>query len=249
MFIKFFVAIGDENEFTLDDIAAQGFIFYIAGQETTSSGAAFTIFELAQYPDLLARAQNEVHEVLARHNGQLSYDALQEMPFLDLCLQGKTYYKRNVFSKFTFTYVYILSTETNRKYPFPFLSRECTQDYTIPGTKHVIEKGTPIVIPLLGIHRDSQYFTNPMLYDPDRFSSSNANYNANAYMPFGAGPRLCIALRMGKINSKLALVKILQNFDVEVMSKREIIIDNHSVGIQPKGGVKVHLSKKTQPFN
>lgn len=217
---------GEEKEFTLDDIAAQGFIFYIAGQETTSSAAAFTIFELAQHSDLLARAQNEVNEVLARHNDKLSYEALQEMPFLDLCLQ-----------------------ETNRKYPFPFLSRECTKDYTIPGTTHVIEKGTPIVIPLLGIHRDPQYFNNPMVYDPDRFSPSNPNYNASAYMPFGAGPRQCIALRMGKINSKLGLVKILQNFDVEVMGKREIIIDNYSVGIQPKGGVKVRLSKKAQSSN
>ncbi|CAD6991883.1 unnamed protein product [Ceratitis capitata] len=218
--------VGEEKEFTLDHIAAQGFIFYIAGQETTSSAAAFTIFELAQYPDLLALAQNEVSEVLKRHNGQLNYDCLQEMTFLDLCLQ-----------------------ETNRKYPFPFLSRECTQDYTLPGTKHVIEKGTPIVIPLLGIHRDAEHFPNPMTYDPDRFSPANANYSDHAYMPFGAGPRQCIALRMGKINSKLGLVKILQNFNVEIMSKREIIIDNHSVGIQPKGGVKIRISKKPKSTN
>ncbi|XP_017468838.1 PREDICTED: probable cytochrome P450 6d4 [Rhagoletis zephyria] len=219
-------ATGEQNEFTIDHIGAQGFIFYIAGQETTSSSAAFTIFELAQYPDLLARAKKEVDEVLERHNGQLSYDALREMSFLELCLQ-----------------------ETNRKYPLPFLNRECTQDYTIPGTSHVIEKGIPIVIPLLGIHRDPQYFPNPMTYDPDRFLPGSPNYNANAYMPFGAGPRQCIALRMGMINSKLGIVKVLQNFNIEIMSRREIIIDNHSVGIQPKGGVKVRLSKKAQVQN
>ncbi|XP_053969601.1 probable cytochrome P450 6d4 [Anastrepha ludens] len=216
-------AVGVEKEFTLDHIAAQGSIFYLAGQETTSSTAAFTIFELAQYPELLELAQKEVTEVLARHDGQLSYDALREMSFLELCLQ-----------------------ETNRKYPLPFLNRECTQDYTIPGTNHIIEKGIPILISLLGIFRDAQYFPNPMTYDPHRFSPSSPNYNVNAYMPFGAGPRQCIALRMGMLNSKLGVVKILQNFNIEIMSRREIIIDNHSVGIQSKGGVKVRLSKKTQ---
>ncbi|XP_067616328.1 probable cytochrome P450 6d4 [Eurosta solidaginis] len=181
-------AIGELKEFTLDHIAAQGVILDIAGQEATSTATAYTIFELAQYLELLARANKEVEEVLERHDGQLSYDALRETAFLELCLQ-----------------------ETNRKYPLPFLNRECTQDYTIPGTKYVIEKGTPVVIPLLGIHRDAEYYPNPMAYDPDRFTPLSPNYNgnANAYIPYGAGPSQCVGWPMGMLIAKLSIVKLL----------------------------------------
>ncbi|XP_067615087.1 probable cytochrome P450 6d4 isoform X2 [Eurosta solidaginis] len=135
-------ANGEHKEFTLDGIAAQGYLFYIAGQETTSSTAAFTIFELAQNAELLARGQKEIDEVLQRHGGELTFDALSEMTFLESCLQ-----------------VFFLSSESNRKYPVPFLNRECTQTYIIPGTNHIIEKDTPIVISLLGLNRNPQYFT------------------------------------------------------------------------------------------
>lgn len=74
---------------SMEAIAAQAFIFYIAGQETTASTAAFTIFELAQYPEYLQRAQMEITEVLARHGGNITYQAIQEMEFLELCIQGK----------------------------------------------------------------------------------------------------------------------------------------------------------------
>ncbi|KAH8295505.1 hypothetical protein KR018_012458, partial [Drosophila ironensis] len=131
-----------------------------------------------------------------------------------------------------------------RKYPgLPFLNRECTQDYTVPDSNHVIPKGTPVVISLYGIHRDAEYFPNPETYDPDRFTEENRNYNPTAFMPFGEGPRICIAQRMGRVNSKLAIVKLLQNFNVEVMEKQDLEFENYGITLMPKHGVKVRLSK------
>ena len=124
------------------------------------------------------------------------------------------------------------------------LNRECTNDYTLPGTDKVIYKGTPLVISLLGIHRDPAYFPEPEKFLPERFIEETRNYDPVAYMPFGEGPRHCIAQRMGMINAKLGVVKILQNFAIETMEPREIEIDNHSLGIVPKGGVPVRLSKR-----
>ncbi|KAH8291872.1 hypothetical protein KR054_001882 [Drosophila jambulina] len=213
---------GHIKSISLEAITAQAFIFYIAGQETTGSTAAFTIFELAQYPELLKRLQTEVDETLAKNGGQITYDALKKMEFLELCLQ-----------------------ETMRKYPgLPILNRECTQDYTVPETNHVIPKGTPVVISLYGIHRDAEYFPDPEKYDPDRFSEENRNYDSTGFMPFGEGPRICIAQRMGRVNSKLAIVKILQNFNVEVMSKRDLEYENSGIALIPKHGVRVRLSKR-----
>ncbi|KAH8277278.1 hypothetical protein KR026_008650 [Drosophila bipectinata] len=214
---------GQIKAISLEALTAQAFIFYIAGQETTGSTASFTIYELAQYPEHLKRLQAEVDETLAKNDGKITYDALHKMEFLELCIQ-----------------------ETLRKYPgLPMLNRECTQDYPVPETNHVIPKGTPVVISLFGIHRDAEFFPNPEVYDPYRFSEESHNYSPTAFMPFGEGPRICIAQRMGRMNSKLAVVKILQHFNVEVMSKREVEYEAHGIALIPRGGVKVRLSKRT----
>jgi len=87
----------------------------------------------------------------------------------------------------------LFQIETIRKYPgLPILNRECTEDYQVPDTDLVIKKGTPIVLSLFGMHRDPDYFPDPLLYDPERYLEENMNYNPVAYMPFGEGPRHCI---------------------------------------------------------
>lgn len=154
---------------TYEEIAAQVFIFYIAGSETSSATAYYTLYELAQNIELMEKAQEDIKSTMEKHNGELSYEAIMEMKFIDLCVK-----------------------ETLRKYPFPILTRECTKDYLVPGSKFTIQKGTSIVISLLGIHRDESFFPHPEQYDPERFSEERKDYNEDMYMPFGVGPRNCI---------------------------------------------------------
>ncbi|KAL5280352.1 CYP3A4.2 family protein [Megaselia abdita] len=205
---------------SIEKLAGQGFIFFIAGFETTSATASYCLYELTQNPELKDRLINEIDEVLAKHNGQLTYEGLKEMKLLDRCIM-----------------------ETNRKYPgLPILNRICTQDYKVPGNSYTIKKGTPIIISLMGLHRDPEHFPDPMKFDPDRFEDSN--YNSTAYMPFGEGPRNCIAFRMGRVSAMTAIVSVLSNFNIECTEKRELEIDNFSVAIIPKGGVNVKFTRK-----
>lgn len=75
----------------------------------------------------------------------------------------------------------------------PFLDRQCLNDYAVPDSDLIIEKGTPVLIPLAGIHYDERYYPDPQKYDPERFSDENKDKIPQfAYMPFGAGPRVCI---------------------------------------------------------
>ncbi|XP_070851317.1 probable cytochrome P450 6d2 [Drosophila suzukii] len=189
---------------SIEKIAAQAFLFYVAGSESTAAASAFTLYELSMYPKLLKEAREEVDAVLQKHNlkpkDKFTYEAVQDLKFLELCIM-----------------------ETIRKYPgLPFLNRECTEDYPVPGTNHIITKGTPILISLFGIQRDPAYFPNPNGYDPHRFDADTMNYDQAAYMPFGEGPRHCIALRMGKINSKVAVAKVLANFDLVQAPRKEV---------------------------
>lgn len=78
----------DNQPISIETCAAQVFIFYVAGFESTSSSIAYTIHELARQPEKMRKLQTEIDSVLERHNNQLTYECIQEMHYLDLCLMG-----------------------------------------------------------------------------------------------------------------------------------------------------------------
>ncbi|KAH8417455.1 hypothetical protein KR222_000257 [Zaprionus bogoriensis] len=217
---------GTLKSLTKDNITAQMFLFFAAGFETTASTAAFTLYELMQNPDILEKLKEDINKTLEKHDGKLTYDSIQDMKYLELCVM-----------------------ETARKYPaLPLLNRICTKEYQLPGTNKTIEKGTQIIFSLFGMHRDGEYFPEPLRYNPDRFTDEQRNFTPAAYMPFGEGPRQCIAARMGKLNVKIAVTKILTNYDLETREdKREIDFTVNGIPLLAKGGVPVRLTKKQHP--
>lgn len=91
----------------------------------------------------------------------------------------------------------IFFKETLRKYPSAFLTfRKATEDYKIPGSKHVIKKGEQVIIPNIAIQNDPQFWNNPEHFDPDRFTAEETAKRPNlSFIPFGEGPRNCIGMR------------------------------------------------------
>lgn len=77
--------------------------------------------------------------------------------------------------------------ESMRKYtPGNVLLRICTKDYPVPGTNYVIEKGKNLMLPMLAIHNDPEYFPNPDKFDPERFSPEEVKKrNPFTFLPFG----------------------------------------------------------------
>jgi len=89
-------------------------------------------------------------------------------------------------------------TETLRKYPIlPFLDRTCSSYYELPSPSGngtiTLPAGTGVLVPVLGIQHDPQYFPEPEKFDPERFTEENKrSYPKYSYIPFGEGPRMCI---------------------------------------------------------
>lgn len=77
---------------TIEQCAGQVALLYLAGFDTTSSAVANTLYELAQNPDLMERLQRDIDDTLTKHNGIISYEAVQEITLLELCVQGNTLY-------------------------------------------------------------------------------------------------------------------------------------------------------------
>lgn len=57
----------------------------------------------------------------------------------------------------------------------------------------MIEKDTLVLISAIGIHRDPEYYPDPLRFEPDRFSPENVSKRHQySHIPFGEGPRICI---------------------------------------------------------
>lgn len=133
--------------------------------------------------------------------------------------------------------------------PLLFLNREVTKTYKIPNTDVVLEKGTSIVIPAAAIQRDPKYFPSPDEFIPERFSLKNSeekSFVSRPYMPFGEGPRVCIGLRLGKLQAKVGLLLLLQNYNIELIGNtlKPLVITPKSFIKAPVGGFEFKITKR-----
>nr|CAD7432091.1 unnamed protein product [Timema monikensis] len=214
----------DKTSLTENEVTAQAFVFFFAGFETSSTTINFCLYELAMNQDIQARLRKEISLVLDQHDGKISYEAVQSMEYLDRVV-----------------------AETLRKYPpLGWLNRECTSSFTLPGTPCVLEKGTGIVISLLGLHRDPRYYPDPDRFDPERFTEENKKSRPHCtYMPFGEGPRICIGLRFGLLQTKMALASLvhLYKFRPCPQTLDPMVFDTKSFFLAAKGGMYLQTTR------
>ncbi|XP_030368881.1 probable cytochrome P450 6a14 [Scaptodrosophila lebanonensis] len=207
---------------TIEQLAAQAFVFFIAGFETSSSTMAFCLYELALHQEIQDRLRKEIESVLEALDGELTYEAMQQMHYLDQVL-----------------------AETLRKHPIlPHLLREANQNFLVPGTRLVIEGGTSVLIPVHSIHYDPEYYPEPERFDPERFTpEAVAARNPFAYLPFGDGPRNCIGLRFGKMQAKIGLIMLVRHFKFDVCKRTEVplILSTRTFTLNTEQGIHLKV--------
>ncbi|KAF2902943.1 hypothetical protein ILUMI_03243 [Ignelater luminosus] len=200
----------DGKSLSMDELADQAFLFLAAGFETSSTTMTFCLYELAINQDLQERVREEINSVLEQHGGRVTYDAIMKMKYMGQVVE-----------------------ETLRKYPpLPMLNRVCVADYKIPNTDITLEKGTLVLIPIVGLQRDEDYFPDPERFDPERFSEENKrNIPQFSYLPFGEGPRACIGLRFGMMQVKVGLTALLQNYVFTLNNKTKTPLEMNPASI------------------
>lgn len=83
----------------MDSLAAQVFVFFFGGFETSSTTMTFCLYELSLQQDIQNRLRQEIDVVLQKHGGKLTYEGIQEMEYLDKVVSGKALSCMFIFSE------------------------------------------------------------------------------------------------------------------------------------------------------
>jgi cytochrome P450 family 6 len=224
MLMKMMQDDGVKDGLTIDEITAQAFVFFIAGFETSSTVMSYALLELSRNAEIQEKARQEIEDVLAKHNGQFTYEAMMDMKYLEQ----------------------IINESLRKSPPLGHLFRVVTKDYHESKTGITMKKGTRVFIPILGIQMDPDYFPEPEKFDPDRFTGEEIKKrNPYTFLPFGEGPRNCIGLRFGMMQARIGLATLLTNFKFTKSSKTQypMKFNTKSITLTSEDGLWLHVDK------
>ena len=202
-----------------DEVMAQSVIFLLAGYETSSNTLSFTLYHLAINPDVQDKLRAEIKEAMETTAKTLLYDMIQNIEYLDCVIK-----------------------ESQRLCPpGAVFNRECSENYDLNGIH--IPAGTEIIIPVYAVHHDPDAWQNPEKFDPERFRGpAKDTFHAFQFLPFGAGPRNCIGMRLALMEIKLALVKILMKYKFVQSPETQVPLVIHPGGtLSARDGVSVRV--------
>ncbi|XP_075749476.1 cytochrome P450 3A24-like isoform X3 [Rhipicephalus microplus] len=180
----------DVKNLTEEEALAQCVLFFLAGQDTASTTASFASYLLAINPHTQEKLQAEVDDCFRKHGSSPSYDVVSKLPYLESVVN-----------------------ETLRVMtPGSRVDRVFHEDYMLGETGIKISKDCVVLIPIYSLHHDPEFFPEPDVFNPDRFSEENIDsIRPYTFLPFGAGPRNCIGSRFAQQLVKTCLLHAVHN--------------------------------------
>lgn len=169
----------------------------LAGHETTASTLSWTWYLVDQHPEVAERMREEALQVLGDRLPVL--DDLNRLPYTTMVIQ-----------------------ETMRLYPPVWaLTRRALADDEVCG--HHVPAGADIMISPYTLHRHPRYWPDPQRFDPLRFQQANADVTHRyAYIPFGAGPRVCVGSHLGMMEATFVASMVARRFRLGLVPGREV---------------------------
>ncbi|MDZ7823959.1 MAG: cytochrome P450 [Ahrensia sp.] len=206
-----------------DEIEDNLITFIGAGHETTARALGWTLYLLSKAPQELILVEEEIDAVLATDPEPVEW----------LNLMPKT---RAVFE------------EAMRLYPpAPSINRAAIEAETFTfksGEKLVIEKGTTVLVMPWTLHRNRILWENPNAFMPSRFWPENrAKIDKYQYLPFGAGPRICIGATFALQEAVIALALLLKEFRFEA-TPNLAPWPVQKLTVQPQNGLPMRVTKR-----
>ncbi len=216
----FLSLIDDETGEPLSDkeIRDEVATIFLAGYETTSIAMTWATHMLLEHRDILKTMHTQVDEVLGKRPPQ----------FGDLM---------------RLTYPRMVMEETMRLYPPVYwLPRTAVEDDTIGGYR--IKAGQMVAAVPLTIHRHPDFWVEPDTFNPINFAPDNVkSRHPLAWMPFGAGQRLCIGKDFAMMEGAMILSRLTQRYLIHPVPDHQPKTAL-SATLATKDGVWVRLEKR-----
>ena len=192
--------------------------FIGAGHETTANALTWTLFLLGEFPEAEARMAAEAKRVPAGRapgEGELAGMAGTRM----------------------------ILEESMRLYPpVPFLSRGVVARDRIADVE--VTPNTRVIIAPWVLHRHRKLWGEPDLFRPARFAPENrAKISRFAYLPFGAGARICVGMTFAMQEAMLALAMIVRRFRVTLVEGTNVM-PFARMTLRPLGGLPMRISAR-----
>ncbi len=172
-----------------EDIRHELVSFVGAGHDTTATTLTYALWAMGRYPELQHRV---AAEVAALGDRPLTAD---DVPRLGYTVQ-------------------VLHEALRLCPPAAATTRTVTQSFDVDGYR--VEAGSWVVVGIYAMHRDPALWQHPLLFDPSRFSRSNSKDRDRwQYLPFGGGPRSCIADHFAMLEATLGLATIIRRVEIQ----------------------------------
>ncbi len=189
----------------------------LAGHETTANALSWTWYELGRNPGALERLRAEIDTVLGQRT--VTVDDLPQLPWTAAVID-----------------------EAMRLHPPAYMTgRESVVPVELGG--HSLAKGSIVAINIFGIHRRDDYYPTPLAFKPERFlPEAKKARPRHHYLPFGAGPRICIGSHFALMEAQLSLSTLVQRADIRM----QVTSVGHEplVTLRPAGGLRAIVSPR-----
>ena len=186
----------DGRIFTDDKLIANSMLFLLAAIEASTTTLSVAAFLLCKHPEKQEKLYQEIVTVVQESKDQYvsSLESLNQMLYLNAVVD-----------------------ETIRLYPpATYTERRVSKEYNLETESGKIVNlpvDTHVIIPISSIHRDPQNYEEPDKFIPERFMPGyDKEIDSMTYLPFGHGPRHCIARRIALVNTKLALANLILKY-------------------------------------
>ena len=203
---------------TSAEIADNIITFIGAGHETTARALGWTIYLLAEAPWERERVEAELDQVLAREPDPVKW--LEAMPFTRAAFE-----------------------EALRLYPpAPSINREPIENDRYQDFD--IRKGAQVLVMPWTVHRHRKLWDNPEAFMPERFHPGNRDkIDRYQYLPFGAGPRVCIGMSFAMQEAVIALAVLLSRFRFDCVTTTKPW-PVQKLTTQPQGGLPMRVTRR-----
>jgi cytochrome P450 len=190
----------------------------LAGHETTANALAWTFYLLSRHPSLRTTMEAEI-DALGKPRGEaVTIDDLKRLP-----------------------YTLAVFKESMRLYPPVYLLGRRAQRDVVIGNG-LVKKNTLVFVNTMGIHHRPDLWPEPEAFRPERFLGDKEKQLPRcAYMPFGAGPRVCIGNHFALMEAHILLATIARHVRFDVVSPSPARLEP-LVTLRPKDGILTRVN-------